>query len=116
MENGGHGENPTVTFHYLKANQFRVIHVDGALGGVTPRFLIHMSLYSERPAIPQQQVFDLTSSGKLKDGPPRAIGKDGVVRELEVDAMMDLDTAKSIGEWLLKQVATAEAAMKAIVA
>src|SRR3989442_6878794 len=42
-----------VTFHYIKSSQFRVVHADGIIGGVTPRGLIHIAVFSERPAIPQ---------------------------------------------------------------
>ena len=43
-------------FFYLKNPAFRVVHVDGAVGGVTPRGRIPMAVYSERPAIPQSSV------------------------------------------------------------
>jgi hypothetical protein len=88
-----------VKFFYLKNPQFRVVHVDGGLGGVTPRGLIHLAVYSERPAIPQAHVQDITPEGKLS--PPHAAeGKEGIVRELDVDLMMSKQTATEIRDWL----------------
>ena len=41
-------KRPTrVRFHYLKSQLWRVVHVDGAIGGITPRGMIHAALYSE---------------------------------------------------------------------
>ena len=46
-------ELPSVKFHYIKSNSFRVLHVDGSLGGITPGRNIFVSLFSERGALPQ---------------------------------------------------------------
>jgi hypothetical protein len=108
----------SVEFHYIKSNLFRVLHVDGALGSVTPSGLIFVGFYNERAAIPQIMVHEITDAGQV--GTERAeerVGKKGVVREVEVGAVMSLDTAKSFVTWLqdkidlvqkLKQVSTEE--------
>ena len=41
-----------IRFHYLKSPHFMTVHVDGAIGGPTPRGLLHAAVYAERVAIP----------------------------------------------------------------
>jgi hypothetical protein len=116
---GGLMSEPTkppdhLTFHYIKGSQFRVVHSDGIIGGLTPRGLIHVAFYSERPAIPQLVVQDVTPEGKLGKETSR-VGKEGIARELEVDVMLDEDTAKALHEWLgqrLQELSTAKARTK----
>ena len=96
-----------VTLHYIKSHQFRVIHSDGAIGGITPRGLIHMALFSERPAIPQQVTHELvpTGPGTVTLGSEKAkLGREGFVRELEVDVIMDREAVKNLYDWLGKQL------------
>jgi hypothetical protein len=92
-----------VTFHYVKANHFRVIHGDGIIGCVTPRALIHFAVFSERQAIPQTMTHTLSPDGKLGEM-TSATGKDGIVRELETDVFMNLDTARTFHQWLGERV------------
>ena len=107
--NGGSSQN--VTFHYLKSTQYRVVHVDGAIGGPTSTGLIHIAMYSEHSAIPREQVFSLTKDGTLGDL-VQTVSRGGVVRELEVDAMMTLDYAKSLRDWLINQINKLEKSSK----
>jgi hypothetical protein len=96
-----------VKFHYIKSLQFRVIHVDGVIGGPMPSGQgIHMALFSERPAIPQQVEQAVEPDGKLgAEIEGSRIGKDGIAREMEIDAMMNLRTAKLLYSWLAMQIA-----------
>jgi hypothetical protein len=93
-----------VAFDFVKANDFRVVWADGAIGSVTAHGHVHLALYSERPAIPRRQVFKIDPvTGTLGDLiPEKTIGRNAYVRELGCDVMMTPDVARSIGEWLLK--------------
>lgn len=95
-------KNPTkVRFFYIKSNHFRVIDMQGAHGGITPRGNIFAALFNERSAIPQATVQRLNSDGLL--GPEiveERTGKEGIVREVEVGIMMDLSAAVSFHQWL----------------
>ena len=94
-----------VRFHYLKSNAFRVIHVDGAHGGITPKGQIQMALFNERHPIPQQTVHKLAADGSLGElVPAETVTKEGVVREVEAEAVMTLETAKSLVTWLNKKI------------
>lgn len=94
-----------IKFHYIKSNLFRVVHMDGAIGGITPAGLIFTSLYSERGAIPQIMVHDVTDAGQVGgEHPEERISKEGIVREVEVGATMSVDTATSFVKWLQDQI------------
>jgi len=104
-KNGTSDPRPRIRFHYLKSTQYRVIHVDGAIGQTTPLGYIHMSLYSERPSIPREQVQQLKEDGSLGEAiPEETVSREGIVREMEVDAIMDINVAQSLKDWLDKQI------------
>lgn len=106
------GEKKTidqVRFHYIKSNSFRVIHADGAFGGLSPRGGIHMALYNERLPIPRETVHEVTPEGKLgKEIRPERVAREGIVREVEVGVVMSIDTTRSLIEWLTRKVEEAE--------
>jgi hypothetical protein len=95
-------------FHYIKGNFFRVVHADGGIGGLTPNRNIFLSLFSERAAIPR-----IVEQAVNPDGTPgqerKTVGKEGLVREVEVGVMLSGQAAKGIADWLLKQVEILEA-------
>lgn len=102
----GDGEaKPEVVFDYLKSNQFRVVYATGAIGGLTPDGQIHFALYNERPAIPRQIVHRLTDTGALgTEITDRRIGREGVVREMEVDVVVSQQAAEGLVRWLQEQI------------
>jgi len=106
-----------VKFRFFKSTAFRAIHVDGAWGGVTPRGDIHMVLYNERPSIPDATFNVLTPEGRIgNEIPGSAEGSDGIVREVEVDAIMTLNTAKALHAWLTNKINYLENAITEAVA
>ena len=97
--------SPTVTFHYIKSNLFRVIHADGAWGGITPKLKIQMALFSERNPIPQQTVQEVTEADTLGDErKAERVSRKGVIREVEAEVVMDVETAESLAEFLNSRV------------
>ena len=93
-----------VSFHYIKSNLFRVVHVDGAIGGASPRGLIQINFYSERQPIPKQTVHALVDDKLGEEIRERRISRDGIVREIEVGAMLDLNGAMSLYVWLEEHI------------
>jgi hypothetical protein len=92
-------DSERVEVYYHKSNFFRVVHADGCYGGVTPRGGLHFGFYSERGAIPLRTALPL-AQGKPA-GPEEVLeSKPGLVRELEVDVVMDFSTAASLYVWL----------------
>lgn len=91
----------TIKFDYLKTTQFRNIHVDGAVGGLAPNGNIQMAVYSERPAIPQQTTQKIDEKGVLAEEVMGArVTRGAVVRELEANLIIDVNTATQIVQWL----------------
>jgi len=90
-----------LVFEYIKSSDFRTLHIDGIFGGLAPqgRF-IHMAVFAERHPLPQK-TFHALKAGML--GPEdltKREGRVGIVRELEADLVMDIETARSMHEWL----------------
>ncbi|MBF0510556.1 MAG: hypothetical protein HQK57_16755, partial [Deltaproteobacteria bacterium] len=99
-----------IKFDYIKGSYYRVVHVDGVMGGVTPRGdMIHLALWNERWPIPQQMAYRLEQDGQL--GPEltdERISRDAIVREVELGMLMSVGTAKLIRDWLDEQIKSTE--------
>jgi hypothetical protein len=89
---------PEVIAQYLKSNYSRVIHADGAWGGLTPYMNIYMALFSEHPPIPRSIKYKVEHSGTLselsREAPP------GITRDIEVEVVLSLEVARSLRNWL----------------
>jgi hypothetical protein len=116
-EDGEKSENsphPTsVKFHFIKSPLFRVLHVDGAYGGVGPHGHIHMAVFNERTAIPQLVEHEISPTGQLGKELDR-VSKDGVIRELEGDLVFDVETAKALVVWIKDKIDTIEQSKNAL--
>ena len=99
----------TLRFHYLKSPAFRTVHADGFHGGLTPRGLIQMSVFSERFAIPKQVVHTIEEGGRLgAEVEAERVGKIGVTREIEVNVVITPATATALIEWLTERLQKVE--------
>lgn len=103
-------------FHYIKSNYFRVIHSDGVFGGVTPSLGLQVAFFSQRVPIPQVMVHehDLATHALGEELPAERVTKDGLVREVEVNVLMDLGEAKKLLGWLTTKVKELEQARKEV--
>lgn len=107
-----------VTFEYIKSTQFRVIHADGAIGSVSPNGNLNMTFFSERPPIPRTLVHELNDDGTLGSNiPEQTVTRKGVVREMDVNVVMNVAAVTSLIDWLkdrqkemIAQVASANSA------
>ena len=105
---------PSIRFHYIKSNAFRVIHADGVFGGPSPGSTrqLNVSFFSERAAIPTMVEHSLTDLGDgiMQMGNVVATeGKQGVVREVEAGVVMSLAMAKKLHAWLDEKIRAMEA-------
>ena len=98
-----------INFKYFKSNFYRIVHANGVLGGVSRRGEIHISLYSERPGFPDNAKLTIPQSGAAM--PEQVAGGEIYIREIEVDAVVDLETAKQIRAWLDTQIQSVEASI-----
>jgi hypothetical protein len=96
-------DNKNVRFNYIKSPLFRTFHVDGLIGGPTPRGLLHFAVFSERRAIPQITEHAITKDGSLGEQ-IGSRGKLGFVREMDADLVMTIHTAKEMRDWLNKNI------------
>ena len=77
-------KNPlkTLEIHNLKSAEYREVHVDGALGGLTPTGYINVSFYGQRAVIPKSTIFEMTEEGRLGDRiKDSKESKKGIIRE-----------------------------------
>lgn len=102
-----------VVFHYIKSNYFRVIYATGVQGGISPKGDIEIAFFNERNPLPERIAHSLTKpSGLPTDdvmlGPEIAaerVSKEGVVREVEVQIVMNRATAQAVHQWLGQHLA-----------
>lgn len=87
----------SILFHNKISPNFKQVHVDGALGGLTPKGLLNFNFFSERFTIPKATEYRVVGEGsqleKIKDSED---SKDGIIREYEFGVYLTLDTAKSL--------------------
>jgi hypothetical protein len=89
--------------NYIKSALFRVIHVDGAYGGVTPRGYIHASIYNERRPIPRVTKLEIDdATDRVTEANVRS--KSGLAREVEADLIFDDRAAEEFATWLMTKV------------
>lgn len=98
-------------FDYIKSNFFRVVYADGAHGGYTPRGNFHMVFFNERLAIPQSTTHAIVD-GQLGPEIDR-VARQAIVREAEVDVVMNLQVAESLHVWLGKTIAEMKSEIEA---
>jgi hypothetical protein len=93
----------SVKFFYLKSNFFRVVHVDGCIGGLTPSRHIFVSLYNQRGSLPDMTEQQLSVDGTLGREIRRRTEHDGVIREIEVGLVLEATAARELAQFLLER-------------
>ena len=108
MEDNGHKQElpSKIQFNYIKSNHFRVIHADGVIGNGTPRNALYIGFYSERIPLPDTLTYQVDEKGRLGKEllEEREIKSEGILREVEVGVVVDLDMAKALVLWLSNMV------------
>lgn len=92
----------SIKIYYEKGKFFRVIHVDGALGGLTPTRNIFVSLYSQRNPLPTLIEQRFSSDGTLGEVINRE-GKVGLFREMEIGLVLTAPVARELAGFLTEQ-------------
>lgn len=107
-------EKKQIKFDLIKSNLFRVISVDGFFGGIDPHGKIQIALFNERWPIPQQMVHNLKDGKVAGEILEERITRGAVVREVEVQAVMELAKARALREWLDQHITKLEEMQKTI--
>jgi len=98
-----------VAFDYEKSKFFRVIHVDGAIGSPTPKGDgIQMALFSERVPIPRSEEYSITTGGQIGERTQIDVRPCQVFREVEVEAILSIEIAKRLRDWLSDKIETVQ--------
>ncbi len=93
-----------IEFDFIKSNLFRVVRADGAFGGVAPSGAIHMAIYSERQAIPTKVVHKIEGGRIGPEIPDKREGRAAIVREVEVDVVLEIQQATVLRDWLTDKI------------
>lgn len=91
-----------ITFDFVRSRNFRVVHSNGAWGGITPAQELSITFYSERLPLPDSVTHSIESD---RLGPE--IARDStrnIRRECEVEVMMSMQEAVSLHRWLGSQI------------
>ena len=94
---------------YTKSNACRVVHADGAYGGVTPTLNIYMALYSQHNATPTATTLRFDRATKVAAEEIHAPSHQ-MVREIESEVIMSLGTARALRDWLTGRLDVADKA------
>lgn len=101
-------EKGALTAHFIKSNEFRVIHCDGALIGPSPSGkTMHVTLFSERIPIPILVNYEISSDNAVGKELNR-VARHGVVREVEVEVVLSIETAIKVADLIRDKVAELE--------
>src|SRR5688572_24561526 len=86
-------DDPTkIGIHYLRSRHYRTINADGAQFGITPRGALQFTLFTDQAPLPEYVLHEITPEGKLGKQIDQ-IKKEGIVREVAVNIIMDINTA-----------------------
>jgi hypothetical protein len=96
-------DKPKIAFDYIKGHNFSTYHVDGAVGGLTPKGDLHIAFYSERMAIPRRVTHLLNDDGSIGDI-EEIESRNSVVREMDVNVVMSVQTAVELHDWLGERI------------
>ena len=97
------GEPAPIEFktQFVKSNFYRVVHADGAFGGITPNGHIRMAIYSEARKFPDTVTYTVNPEGRLSESSRSPdVPRGETTRDLEVDIVMTADVARSVRDWL----------------
>lgn len=97
-ENIVNKDQKEIEFNYIKGSNFRVVHADGAMGNGTPSGNLFLVFYSERFPLPDSQTFSISEEGRVigEVTEKRKVNSNGVMREVEVGVMLDINVAKGM--------------------
>ena len=98
------GQQKELEFDFIKSNFFRVIHADGAFGGLAPSGNIHMALYSERRPIPTKMVHSIEGGHLGPEIMNKRQERTAMVREVEVDVVLNIPQALTLRDWLTDKI------------
>ncbi len=96
-----------VDLHFIKSRYFRSIHGVDFFGALSDSGDIHLTVYTERPAIPRRKTYLVNDDDSLGEEVTDNIAsrnKSGTVFDVEAHLVFDLSTAQELHEFLTAQL------------
>lgn len=103
MEN----EFKNIKFKYVFDEQYTPTYISGGIGGVTPAKDIVLNFYFERHPIPYKETNKILENGSMElvsRDPEVDTEELNFIRHIENGIVMNLNTAKSIRDYLNQQI------------
>ncbi|MEQ6376305.1 hypothetical protein RZN25_05630 [Bacillaceae bacterium S4-13-56] len=103
-------EEVFINFKYKFPEDYNPFYSNGAYGGINPRGEIVMNFYFERNPIPYEEKRFINEKGEFIGEPELEPEnhKTNVIRYVSTGVVMNLDSAKSLYDWLGKHIDTLE--------
>lgn len=99
-------EKSKINFKYKYDEDYNPVYINGAYGGISTHNEIIVNFYLERLPIPKETDHEINEDGSLTA--PIAIKPENfdstVIRYVSNGIVMNLETAKSINDWLSKNI------------
>jgi len=103
---------PTITYHYKKANDYKTYHMDGVFGGIVSNGNINFNVFTEKVVVPERITHEISSDMKLKEIKRVPEQQNEIIRELQANFIMNIETAKVVKKWLEDKISNLEAQIK----
>lgn len=99
-----------VRFKYEFANDYRIIHATGAVGGITPSGNLKLDLFTEFGPSPDNDEWTLNPDGTLDEQvvPTQAPEAIEVIRQKQAGVIIGINEVENIAKWLLEKVKEAK--------
>ncbi|WP_028973132.1 hypothetical protein [Spirochaeta cellobiosiphila] len=91
-----------ITFEFVKDPDYKMIAINGAWGGVTPRGEIKFDLFFEHVDFPEEVSYMTTPDG-LGPEVSRDPVKSSIIREVMMGIVMTPENAANLGHWLIEK-------------
>lgn len=96
-------EQRGITFQFERDPEYRVIAVNGAWGGLSPRGELMFDLFFEHADLPEEITYMETPDG-LGPELSRVPERQAIIRDAMVGVVMTPENAESLARWLLEKV------------
>ena len=93
----------TIRFDYKLSPNFAVYSISGAFEGLNSQGEIVMTLYNERPAVPERQTYSISKDGSIDKRPISVEKEESLIRQVMLGVSMTPSVARSVGEWLIEK-------------
>lgn len=99
-----------INFKYKFTEDYNPEYINGAYGGVSPRGEIIVNFYFERTPIPYEENYNINKDGDIV-GLSKTHPKDhaaNIIRYVPTGIVMNLESAKSVYQWLGEHIEALE--------